>query len=609
MPKKRQSKRVSLHKKYKVEKKVNEHNRKLRKAHKLAPILNKSKKDPGIPNLYPFKEDLLNRVQQQKEAIAAEKAAKKAERKTMASLAKDAASREKEFNRKQRDAEKDLEMKSIRSVEPRDNSLKSFYREVKKVIEAADVILEVLDARDPMGCRCLEIERMILERYPNKKIVLILNKIDLVPKENVVMWLKYLRNYFPTLAFKCSTQQQKRNLGHSSVAPEVASTKLLDGSECLGGESLLQLLKNYSRSLNIKTSVAVGIIGYPNVGKSSLINSLKRARAVSVAPTPGHTKVAQEVHLDKNVKLLDSPGIVPIKGEIDANVILRNVVKVEKIEDPISPVDAIVQRCSREQLLRIYQIPVFKNTTEFLTLIADKRKKLIRGGTPDLNAAALSVIRDWVGGNIPFHTLPPKDTFHVDSKIVNNFSDEFNIDQSDEISSLATNNTVGSVSIESTAQQSYIDTSMFDDEEEEEEEEDDDEMEEEEDDDMEEEEEDDEDDDDEEDNVMEEDTTAQLVALQKQSQMIQQNKGKPSKVKVQNLKDEDDQYNPQSNKSLKKQMKKNKKKFGTITAPSEDYSFESDFYDNLEEDDIVQDDDEDEQDYDDSDDIDEENVF
>eukprot|EP01133_Synstelium_polycarpum_P017870 gene17870-21309_t len=502
----------------------------------------------------------------------------------MASMVTDAQKREREYDRKQEKSSK-MDGQLLTRGEPRDNSLKAFYREVKKVIEASDVILQVLDARDPMGCRCFEIEKMILERYPNKKVVLILNKIDLVPKENVMIWLKYLRNFFPTLAFKCSTQHQKRNLGHSSVAPELASSSLLGGAECLGGEALLQLLKNYSRSLNIKTSVAVGIIGYPNVGKSSLINSLKRARSVGVAPTPGFTKVAQEVHLDKNVKLLDSPGIVPVRGEIDANVVLRNVVKVEKIDDPVGPVEAIIQRCRKEQLLKIYSIASFSNTTEFLMHIAEKRKKITKGGIADLRAAALSVINDWTGGKIPFHTLPPKtDNIHVGSKIVSAFAEEFNIDQTDLINALPSRTT--SNAVESAGRDTEVDTSMFEDEEEEEEEEEDDEdydddMEMEDDDD--EEDEDEEEDDDEEiDDEMDDGTAEELTALKKQSL---QKKLTP-KSKVQNLRDEADQYNPQVNKSLKKAMKKQKKKFGTITETSsnERYSFAKDFYNDDEED-------------------------
>ncbi|CAN0558971.1 unnamed protein product [Ectocarpus sp. 12 AP-2014] len=62
------------------------------------------------------------------------------------------------------------------------------------------------------------------------------------------------------------------------------------------------VLKNYCRSLNLKTAITVGVIGYPNVGKSSLINSLKRSKAVGVSATPGFTKSMQEINLDKTVR-------------------------------------------------------------------------------------------------------------------------------------------------------------------------------------------------------------------------------------------------------------------------------------------------------------------
>ena len=70
---------------------------------------------------------------------------------------------------------------------------------------------------------------------------------DLVPRENIEGWLKYLRNEYPTIAFKCSTQEQKKHLSHSTMSTNVAPSNILESSECLGSDILLQLLKNYSR--------------------------------------------------------------------------------------------------------------------------------------------------------------------------------------------------------------------------------------------------------------------------------------------------------------------------------------------------------------------------
>merc|ERR1712137_1528306 len=266
------------------------------------------------------------------------------------------------------------------------------------------------------------------------RFILVLNKIDLVPREVVQAWLAYFRNEFPTIAFKCSTQNQRNHLGQSSVAPSKASNSLLSTTECLGAATLLQLLKNYSRSKDIKTAITVGIIGYPNVGKSSLINSLNRSKVVGVGATPGFTKVMQEVHLDKRVRLLDCPGIVFASGnEKDAGeIILRNCVKVEKIADPIQPIEAILRKCNPQKLMVHYKIPEFANAQEFLSNVARRRGKLLKGGIPDYNDAARIVLQDWNNGGISYYTVPPADKVdqnpHVSAQIVNSFSQEFDID-------------------------------------------------------------------------------------------------------------------------------------------------------------------------------------
>src|SRR4051794_37397505 len=112
-------------------------------------------------------------------------------------------------------------------------------REFKKVLEASDVILEVLDARDPVGCRCLAVENFIQGKYPTKKIIVLLNKVDLVPREVVEPWRNHLRAALPAVAFKCSTHSQRSNLGQaarSALAPHAPT------AECLGADTLLQLL-------------------------------------------------------------------------------------------------------------------------------------------------------------------------------------------------------------------------------------------------------------------------------------------------------------------------------------------------------------------------------
>ena len=169
---------------------------------------------------------------------------------------------------------------------------------MKKIIENCDIILEVLDARDPMSCRCKYIERKILS-LPDKKIILILNKIDLVPMENAYAWHSHLRREFPVVMFKSNLQSQGNhlssfNLYKKSIAEstDMADT-LIQSSKAIGAEHLIQLIKQLSKIEGSNRAVTVGLIGYPNVGKSSVINSLKRNKACEVSSIPGCTKALQ----------------------------------------------------------------------------------------------------------------------------------------------------------------------------------------------------------------------------------------------------------------------------------------------------------------------------
>lgn len=209
-------------------------------------------------------------------------------------MVKQAQKKQEQFNKKAAFIAKsnpfDDKNRNAKNFTEKESSLKTFYKEFKKVIDAADVLIEVLDARDPLGSRCPQVEEMIVNSGKNKKLVLLLNKIDLVPKQNVQSWLKYLRGQYPTVAFKSSTQNQNERLSQSSVPVEKAHQNLLTSSQCLGADILVKLLNNYTRVSDIKQTITVGIIGLPNVGKSSVINSLKRSHACQIGSTPGLTR-------------------------------------------------------------------------------------------------------------------------------------------------------------------------------------------------------------------------------------------------------------------------------------------------------------------------------
>ncbi|KAL9228293.1 hypothetical protein vseg_003887 [Gypsophila vaccaria] len=434
--KKSKSKRVSLKQKHKIIRKVKEHHRKQAKeAKKLG--LNKRKKvekDPGIPNEWPFKEQELKALEVRRAKAIEDLELKKAARKERARKRKLGLLDDEDNGTIDGQSLEGVANESKEFVKKKDNPDRIFYKELVKVIDLSDVIVEVLDARDPLGTRCVDMEKMVLNSGPNKKLILLLNKIDLVPREAAEKWLKYLREELPTVAFKCSTQEQRSNLSWKS-SKATKPSKALQTSDSLGAETLIKLLKNYSRSHEIKKSITVGIIGLPNVGKSSLINSLKRCHVVDVGATPGLTRSMQEVQLDKSVKLLDCPGVVMLKSEQnDASIVLRNCKRIEKLEDPIAPVREILKLCPAKVLVTIYKVPSFDTVDDFLQKVATIRGKLKKGGVVDVEAVARIVLCDWNEGKIPFYTMPPtRNQGEVpeseEAKIVSALGKEFNVDE------------------------------------------------------------------------------------------------------------------------------------------------------------------------------------
>ena len=313
-------------------------------------------------------------------------------------------------NKEQKDSEKKL------NIINKDLSRKAYIKVLDQVIENSDVILEVLDARDPLSCRNKELENKIKSgKY--SKIILVLNKIDLIPVQNAIDWQKYLSNEFPCVLFKSNTQSQSSNLSQSNLFDKNLKeqkeyiSEILKGNKSIGGEELLNILKNYSRiDEGTKSNIVVGVIGIPNVGKSSLINSLTRGKNVGVSNTPGFTKGLQEVILDNNLRLLDCPGVVMSNDE---NNILHNVIRTEDIKEPLEVVGKILKKMTMDYFLKTYDldISILKGSEltleKIVYLVGEKLKKYKKGGIVDLDKSARIIINDWNLGKLKYYSVPP----------------------------------------------------------------------------------------------------------------------------------------------------------------------------------------------------------
>lgn len=256
------------------------------------------------------------------------------------------------------------------------------WNELYKVIDSSDVILQVLDARDPMGTRSPPVEKYLRTEKPHKHLMFILNKVDLVPTWVTQRWVAILSSEYPTVAF------------HASL------------TNPFGKGSLINLLRQFAKLHVDKKQISVGFIGYPNTGKSSIINTLRSKKVCKVAPIAGETKVWQYITLMRRIYLIDCPGVVYPSKETDTEKVLKGVVRVELVQNPEDYVSSVLERVKAEYLRKTYKIEGWTDHIDFLEKLARKSGKLLKKGEPDIKITARMVLNDWQRGKLPFYVAP-----------------------------------------------------------------------------------------------------------------------------------------------------------------------------------------------------------
>ncbi|XP_026542989.1 large subunit GTPase 1 homolog [Notechis scutatus] len=344
-----------------------------------------------------------------------------------------------------------------------------FWRQLWRVLERSDVVVQIVDARNPLLFRCPDLERYAKEISPEKENLILLNKADLLGEEQRLAWARFFEREGAHVVFwsalaegnrlganpkELETVEAARPLGRGlslkeeqsaqggspSGTQQESDTEEEDGdvyedceeeeeeeeawltcsedgeqesppvpvgrsrpelsqpappvrnsSRLVQREELLEVFRaaHAGRKKVREGELTVGLVGYPNVGKSSTINTLLGKKKVSVSVTPGRTKHFQTLFVEPSLCLCDCPGLVmPSFVSTKAEMVCSGILPIDQLRDHVSPVSLI----------------------SFLIPMATRggmRGFMTDHGQPDQPRSARLVLKDYVKGKLLYCHPPP----------------------------------------------------------------------------------------------------------------------------------------------------------------------------------------------------------
>lgn len=413
-----------------------------------------------------------------------------------------------------------------------------FWRQLWRVIERSDVVVQIVDARNPLLFRCPDLELYVKEVSEHKVNMLLVNKADLLTREQRRAWARHFEKeglravFWSALAegnrldaeekgmevedAECEEsdpekeeeqsdnedlmtekraegevelktkedensdteedQQEKITVDEEEwhtcsegeeegAAGSPLESSFRNSSRLLHKDDLLDMFKAVHNGPRCKEGqLTVGLVGYPNVGKSSSINTILRNKKVSVSATPGHTKHFQTLYVEPGLCLCDCPGLVmPSFVSTKAEMICSGILPIDQMRDHVPAISLICQSIPRHVLEGTYGINIIRprededpdrhpTSEELLMAYGYMRGFMTSHGQPDQSRSARYILKDYVSGKLLYCYPPP----HINSEDFQPQHKKFLSRDSDNCDLSATTNKQGVKRIENVVDKNFF---------------------------------------------------------------------------------------------------------------------------------------------------------
>lgn len=343
------------------------------------------------------------------------------------------------------------------------------WRQLWRVIERSDLVVQIVDARNPLMFRSEDLEHYVKDVDSRKENLLLINKADMMTYTQRRAWANYLKGakiayrFFSAQLAKeyneaqeddesddgpqpSSSRAVEKHAERSSYSDDVEAPVENSGDAATSSDNVQEsgvatdeeddedtriltveeleniFLQHAPDNATGDHKITIGLVGYPNVGKSSTINALAGAKKVSVSATPGKTKHFQTIHLSEKVVLCDCPGLVfPNFATTKADLVCNGVLPIDQLREYSGPAALVAKRIPKSFLEALYGITIHMRPleeggtgvvtgSELLRAYARARGFATSGqGNPDESRAARYVLKDYINGKLLWVEPPPGD--------------------------------------------------------------------------------------------------------------------------------------------------------------------------------------------------------